>query len=380
MNKKNIAVFLAASVFALMFSGCADKNAGKADTKQAETSAAESNEGLDNETAETSSDGYEDIEKDTSVSIPDINADDGNMYQTFDFSFSVPDGVEYADHEDTVHENLGSARRSFSFSCASPELEITVCDTLPTRYTPELYLQSLADGLFIFDENGWDVTDYGDHYILRYCIEYGSEERSYDAAAEVLAQGRVLDIYATCGKDERETAGSIVMEIAKTAVYNGDYHYPAGEQSFEGKYFSIDCDLPWELHGSETSNLGDSSYEHAYIEYFLVDEFRKSPAELEVFAFTECSHTDAEAFADDMYISKKESKSKENVEKYSEDIKGYSAYVLTNTEDFSNYVKREKYWFFDKDGVIFEIIGSWAEGDSEQETAVMELMDALEIK
>jgi len=313
-------------------------------------------------------------EDEEEADVPDLNASDGNMYQTFNFSFSVPENVTYTDHEDKIWESIGAFKRSIDFSCSNPELEICVYDTASTNYSPELYMET--EGYWYeFDENGWEVINNGTYDIGRFCSLNNDEENPCDAIVEVFSQGQILIIWAKCGYDERAETLDLLTEIADTAKYIGEYTFPEGVQTYEGEYFSISCEAPFEITESKEYFISET----ACISYSMVDEFRKAPSGIEVNASENDGTENAEDAAESDYSFRLKFDDYENLEKSEEFFRDIPAYTVTYTKDYSYYNKREKRWYFDKDDVVYEITASWQEGDGECEAEVMRLIDNLKL-
>ena len=359
----------AAMCFAMLCStGCSGKDSSSDKTSEpADTNASAANENTVSETTEPSTE-----------PAPDIHANDGNMYQTLNFSFSVGDNVGYVNHEDTIHEDSDyfsiPDRRSFEFSSDLPGIEkMVVSDMMGTNYEPEFYMKS-QEGIMAFDENGWTLSKNGDNDVALYCTSLNSNTGTCEAAAEVICQGKLLSIYAECKPEALESAKKIVSDAAFSAKYVGSYRFPTGEQSLDCEHFSVKCDLPWELTRS------DNYYsEGAYIELFQINEYRQAPVSLEIHAFwdTQAGYICAKEFADEIHDSYKEKYSAINGK---ENFSGYDAYTVEFDKAYTHYTEHSKYWFFDHDGLIFEVIGSWETDDKEYEAEVMKLTDAIEIK
>lgn len=355
----------------LASTGC---SSGKKSSSSEETSAAE--------TVQTS--GTAELTEETeeaTKAVPDIHANDGNMYQTMYFSFSVGDNVKYKTHEDRVQDGENyfhlSDKRSFEFTCEDEGIEeISIHDTYSTNCTPEFHMKK-QESYMAFDENGWTLSKNGDNDIASYCTSLNYNTGTCEAVAEVLCQGKNMTVYAVCKPESLENAKNIVNEITQSAKYTGTYHYPTGEQSYDGKHFSAKCDLPWEMLAYEKDH-----FEYMEFSWLGIDDYKKYAVSLELYAFSETpsNYLGAIEFADEIYKSKKVSSSKINVKRGNEELMGFDAYTVECDEEHSDYTEHQKYWYFDHDGLIFEVIGTWCKDDAEYEAEVMKLTDAIEIK
>jgi len=299
-------------------------------------------------------------------------------YKTAAYSFTVPNSLKM---DDTETEDDGSIT-CYNFSGGDFK-SLSVYDT--TGFSPRVstvqleynVAQHLKSVSYINLE--YDEIKLGD--LNCYTFSYTDPSRDKDKGKcrityEIINENISLTAAAYYDSKDEKSVKKELEKIMKSAEYISDYRVPTEIQNYECEYFKIDYDPKWNISYNKES-FTDREPVSVKFSYRFADDVKQiHRPKLEIKVENSGGNKTAEQYAQETADNYGSSVS-------SEEILGFPAYKIshysTDKDDPDDYSGHKNYYYFDFNGVVYEITAETNFAAENEDADIQELISCIEL-